>query len=55
MKHLSILNYREIHTWDAREKFGPGERFLLLGTAATAFAPPPEFDPFLLRLLFAGR
>lgn len=40
-------------TCDAREKFGPGERFLLV-TGGALFAPPPEFDPFRFRRLFAG-
>lgn len=41
----------ETTTWDAKLKFGPGERFLL-GTGGALFAPLPEFDPLrFLRLL----
>lgn len=42
------------HTWEAREKFGPGERFLF-GAGGALFAAPPEFDPFRFRRLLAGR
>jgi hypothetical protein len=41
-------------TWEAKEKFGPGDRFLF-GTAGVEFAtPPPPLEPFLFRRLFAG-
>lgn len=44
-------NEYETTTWDAKLKFGPGERFLL-GTGGALFAPLPEFDPLrFLRLL----
>jgi len=47
-----LANYRT--TCDAKEKFGPGLRFLL-GTGGVLLAvPPPEFEPFRFRLLFAG-
>lgn len=41
-------------TWDASEKFGPGDLFLF-GACCAALAAPPEFDPLRFRLLFAGR
>lgn len=41
-------------TCEAREKFGPGDRFLL-GTGGIGFAPAPEFEPFRFRRLLAGR
>lgn len=41
-------------TWDAKEKFGPGDRFLF-GTGGVEFATPPPLDPFLFRRLLAGR
>lgn len=40
-------------TCDASEKFGPGDRFLLV-TGGTLFAPPAEFEPFRFRRLFGG-
>lgn len=39
-------------TWDASEKFGPGDRFLFCTGGVFATAPP--LDPFLFRRLFAG-
>lgn len=41
-------------TWDASEKFGPGDRFLLFGAGGVELATPPPLDPFLFRRLFAG-
>lgn len=40
-------------TCDAREKFGPGERFLL--GAGGALLPGPDVLPFRFLLLLAGR
>jgi hypothetical protein len=40
-------------TWDASEKFGPGDRFLL-GTGGVEFATPPPLEPFLFLRLFEG-
>lgn len=40
-------------TWDASEKFGPGDLFLF-GAGGVEFATPPPLDPFLFRRLFAG-
>lgn len=42
-----------ISTCDAKEKFGPGERFLL--GAGGALLPGPEVLPFRFLLLLAGR
>lgn len=39
-------------TCEANEKFGPGERFLLVTGGALLAAP--EFEPFLFRRLFGG-
>lgn len=44
----------ETTTWEARLKFGPGDRFLL-GTGGALFAPLPEFEPFRFLRLFGGR
>lgn len=41
-------------TCDAREKFGPGERFLL-GAGGVELVTPPPLEPFLFRRLLAGR
>lgn len=41
-------------TCEAREKFGPGERFLF-GVGVALFVAPPEFEPLRFRLLLAGR
>lgn len=43
----------EKFTCDAREKFGPGERFLL--GAGGALLPGPDVLPFRFLLLLAGR
>lgn len=50
---MTKIGLRNSTTCDAKEKFGPGERFLL-GTGGALFAAPPELEPFLFRLLFAG-
>lgn len=56
--HISFWNQLRtkciIFTWEAREKLGPGDRFLL-GRAGALFAAPPLCDPFLFRRLLAGR
>lgn len=49
--HERKLN--EKYTCDAREKFGPGERFLL--GAGGALLPGPDVLPFRFLLLLAGR
>jgi hypothetical protein len=41
-------------TCDAKEKFGPGDLFLL-GAGVALLAAPPEFDPLRFRRLLAGR
>lgn len=51
---LGLCNGIMKYTWDAREKFGPGDRFLL-GSAGALFAAPPLCEPFLFRRLLAGR
>lgn len=40
-------------TCEAKEKLGPGDRFLL-GAGGALLATPPDVEPFLFRLLLAG-
>lgn len=47
------INDHETTTWEARLKFGPGERFLF-GTGGALLAPLPEFEPLRFRRLFGG-
>lgn len=49
----NVINIYQLITWDAKEKFGPGDLFLF-GAGCALFAAPPEFDPLRFRLLFAG-
>lgn len=48
-----LISERSRTTCEAKEKFGPGERFLF--GSGGALAAPPEFEPFRFRLLLAGR
>lgn len=55
-QNLVMLHYSidgGYFTWDAREKFGPGDLFLF-GAGCALLAAPPEFDPLRFRRLFAG-
>lgn len=49
---LDQVSFRETLTWDAREKFGPGDLFLL--GAGGALFPGPEVLPFRFLRLLAG-